>query len=87
MFFAPAANILALIYTGGIIGVDFASARFLLSLVFGISIGMIMALVFRNEDIEHDEATDALFSGKGTDSELDCRTDLNVYPGSVNDKR
>lgn len=66
LFFAPAANILALIYTGGIIGVDFASARFLLSLVFGISVGMIMALIFRNEDIEHDEATDALFSGKGT---------------------
>jgi len=66
LFFAPAANILALIYTGGIIGTDFAFARFFLSMVFGISIGLIMALVFRDEDIAHDEAADAMFSGKGT---------------------
>src|SRR5512138_2004785 len=50
LFFAPAANILALIYTGGIIGPDLAFARLVLSLVFGIGIGMIMALIFRRED-------------------------------------
>lgn len=65
LFFAPAANILALIYTGGIIGVDLAAARFILSLIFGVSIGIIMALLFRKEDIEHDEETDAMFSGQG----------------------
>ena len=43
LFFAPAANILALVYTGGVIGVDLAGARFVLSLVFGIGIGLIMA--------------------------------------------
>src|SRR5574339_917674 len=32
LFFAPAANILALIYTGGVIGADLALARLLLSL-------------------------------------------------------
>ncbi len=64
LFFAPAANILALIFTGGILGVDLALARFFLSLIFGISIGMIMALVFRKEDMAHDEATDAMFAGK-----------------------
>src|SRR5512139_4142243 len=63
LFFAPAANILALVYTGGIIGADLAFARLFLSLAFGIGIGMIMALIFRRSDIAHDEKTDALFAG------------------------
>lgn len=65
LFFAPAANILALVYTGGVIGLDLALARLFLSLVFGIGIGLIMALIFRRSDIEHDAATDALFAGQG----------------------
>jgi uncharacterized membrane protein YraQ (UPF0718 family) len=65
LFFAPAANILALIYTGGIIGPDLAFARLFLSLAFGIGIGIIMALIFRNEDLEHDKATDAMFAAQG----------------------
>lgn len=65
LFFAPAANILALVYTGGVIGVDLAIARFLLSLTFGIGIGMIMALIFSRADIVHDKATDDMFAGQG----------------------
>src|SRR5574340_490381 len=65
LFFAPAANILALIYTGGIIGPDLAIARLVLSLAFGIGIGMIMALIFRREDAAHDRETDVLFAGQG----------------------
>lgn len=65
LFFAPAANILALIYTGGVIGLDLAFARFILSLAFGIGIGIIMALIFRHEDVEHDKATDAMFAAQG----------------------
>lgn len=65
LFFAPAANILALIYTGGVIGPDLAFARLFLSLAFGIGIGMIMALIFRSEDEEHDAVTDAVFAGQG----------------------
>ena len=64
LFFAPAANILALVYTGGIIGADLALARLFLSLAFGIGIGMIMALLFRREDIAHDALTDTLFAGQ-----------------------
>ncbi len=64
LFFAPAANILALVYTGGVIGVDLAFARLFLSLTFGIGIGMIMALIFRREDIAHDKATDAMFASQ-----------------------
>jgi len=65
LFFAPAANILALVYTGGVIGVDLAFARLFLSLTFGIGIGMIMALIFSHADIAHDQSAEAMFSGKG----------------------
>ena len=54
LFFAPAANILAISYTGVAIGMDLAIARILLSLVFGIGIGMIMALIYsRQEDVRN----------------------------------
>lgn len=66
LFFAPAANILALIYTGGIIGADLAFARLFLSLAFGIGIGILMALIFSREDIEHNKATDAMFAARGS---------------------
>ena len=65
LFFAPAANILALIYTGGVIGPDLAFARLFLSLAFGIGIGLIMALIFRKEDVVHDKATEAMFAAQG----------------------
>jgi uncharacterized membrane protein YraQ (UPF0718 family) len=65
LFFAPAANILALVYTGGVIGMDLAIARLVLSLTFGIGIGMIMALIFSREDLAHDKESDAMFAGQG----------------------
>jgi uncharacterized membrane protein YraQ (UPF0718 family) len=65
LFFAPAANILALVYTGGVIGMDLAFARLFLSLTFGIGIGLIMALIFSREDIAHDKESDAMFAGQG----------------------
>jgi len=64
LFVAPAINILALVYTGGVIGMDLAIARLLLSLAFGIGVGLLMALLFRKEDVEHDKATDAMFAGQ-----------------------
>jgi hypothetical protein len=65
LFFAPAANILALVYTGGVIGPDLAFARFTLSLAFGIGIGLTMALVFRADDAARGRSTDGQFSGTG----------------------
>ncbi len=62
LFFAPAANILALAYTGVLIGADIALARIVLSLVFGIGIGMIMALIFSRSDAAHDQETNGAFA-------------------------
>ena len=64
LFVAPAVNILALSYTGTVIGMDLAIARLVLSIAFGIGIGVIMALIFRKADAEHDKATDTMFAGQ-----------------------
>ena len=66
LFVAPAVNILALTYTGTVIGMDLAIARLILSIAFGIGVGIIMALIFRKEDAEHDKKTDALFAGQAS---------------------
>jgi hypothetical protein len=50
LFVGPAINILAVTYTGVAIGLDIAVARVLLSAIFGIGIGLIMAFIFRRDD-------------------------------------
>jgi len=66
LFFAPAGNIMALAYTGSILGAEFAIARFLLCLLFGVGIGLLMALLFWRDDASHDAQTDALFADKAS---------------------
>lgn len=66
LFVAPAVNILALSYTGTVIGMDLAIARLVLSIAFGIGVGIIMALIFYKEDLAHDRATDAMFAGQAS---------------------
>lgn len=50
LFVGPAVNILAIAYTGAAIGFDIALARIVLSIVFGIGIGLLMARTFREEE-------------------------------------
>ena len=52
LFVGPAVNILAIAYTGAAIGMDIAIARIVLSIVFGIGIGLIMAGLFRKEETD-----------------------------------
>ena len=52
LFVGPAINILAISYTGAAIGLDFAIARIVMSIVFGIGIGLIMSWLFRAEEAE-----------------------------------
>ena len=61
LFVGPAVNILAIAYTGAAIGMDIAIARIVLSIIFGIGIGLIMAFLFRNEQVIVDED---MFSGR-----------------------
>jgi uncharacterized membrane protein YraQ (UPF0718 family) len=68
LFFAPAANILALSYTGVALGAEFAIARIFLALCFGIGIGLLMALIFRRGEMVRTDAnaTNGVFAkGEG----------------------
>ena len=60
LFVGPAINILAISLTGVAIGMDIALARVILSIVFGVGIGLLMAWIFRKDDAEHDAATNAV---------------------------
>lgn len=55
LFVGPAINILAITYTGAAIGFDIAVARLVLSIAFGIIIGLAMAWIFRKEEATRTE--------------------------------
>jgi uncharacterized membrane protein YraQ (UPF0718 family) len=57
LFVGPAINILAVSFTGVQIGMDIALARIILSIIFGIGIGLLMAWFFRADDEAHNQAT------------------------------
>jgi len=57
LFVGPAINILAISFTGVQIGMDIALARIILSIIFGVGIGLLMAWFFRADDEAHNEAT------------------------------
>ena len=63
LFVGPAVNILAISLTGVTIGMDIALARIVLSIVFGVTIGLLMAWLFRKADAEHDAETAGIFEG------------------------
>ncbi len=50
LFVGPAINILAITYTGAAIGFDIAMSRLVLSILFGIAIGLLMAWFFRKDE-------------------------------------
>jgi len=52
LFVGPAINVLAVSYTGSVIGMDLAIARIILAITFGIGIGLIMAAIFKQPDTD-----------------------------------
>ena len=59
LFVGPAVNILAITFTGAVIGMDIAVGRIILSLIFGVGIGLLMAWIFHEDDKAHNEATNS----------------------------
>jgi uncharacterized membrane protein YraQ (UPF0718 family) len=59
LFVGPAVNILAISFTGVQIGMDIALARIILSIIFGVGIGLLMAWFFRADDEAHNEETNS----------------------------
>jgi uncharacterized membrane protein YraQ (UPF0718 family) len=55
LYTAPATNLLAIIYTGALIGWDLAIARILLSITFAVTIGIIISKLFKEEKEESKE--------------------------------
>ncbi|MBF0170660.1 MAG: permease [Nitrospinae bacterium] len=50
LWVAPATNILALVYTGNIIGIEMAGARVVAALLMAVVVGMVMSYAFRSEE-------------------------------------
>jgi hypothetical protein len=50
LYTAPATNLLAIAFTGSVLGWDFAGARIVLSIIFAIAIGVIITFLFGNEN-------------------------------------
>lgn len=56
LYSGPAINILAIILTGRILGVQFGLARAIGAVVFAVVIGLVMQFLFRKEEAEKQEA-------------------------------
>src|SRR4030042_6038959 len=69
LYTAPATNIMAILFTGSVLGWDFALARIILSVTFAILIGLIISTIFKKEDMEEEaKATSAIVSEQVKDN-------------------
>jgi len=55
LYTAPATNIMAILFTGSVLGWNFAIARIVLSSAFAILIGLIISAMFKAEDAEDEK--------------------------------
>jgi len=60
LYTAPATNILAIVFTGSVLGWDFAISRIILSVTFAIVIGVIISKLFKEKDGEDKELVSSL---------------------------
>ena len=74
-------------YTVGVIGADLAVALLFLSLAFGIGIGLIMVLLFRHGDVEHDKTTDVDMERIDDEKLIRHRIPPDAIPGLLIDGR
>lgn len=61
LYTAPATNLLAILFTGSVLGWDLALARIILSVIFAVLIGLIISTAFKKEDIEDEKKANHTF--------------------------
>ena len=79
LFSAPAINILAITYTGVLIGMDIAIARAIIALGFSIIIGLLMEVIFkdRKKESKEEEINNAT-SEKLEENKIEERKQINL---------
>ena len=77
LFSAPAVNILALTYTGSLIGLDIAIARAVLALLFAILIGLLMELIFREKRTKDDIPKEDMIQEEKSEMEIKERKKID----------
>jgi uncharacterized protein len=58
LYTAPATNILAILFTGSVLGADIALARIMLSITFAILTGIIISSVFKEDENKEDKTSE-----------------------------
>jgi len=56
LWVAPAANILAIIYTGSILGAGMVSSRIIAAIFMAFFVGVVMSIIFRKEETKRTQA-------------------------------
>lgn len=84
LFTGPAINLLAITYTGSLVGWDIAGARAILSIGFGIMIGVLMGLIFGNLSIS---SPNAGIPSSRTATPSSVATDCHDPPGKRSERQ
>jgi len=77
LYTAPATNILAIIYTGSVLGWQLAAARIILSITFAVLIGIIIASLFKEKDDENKSSVTKLIKEAEKIDNVDKTTSKN----------
>jgi uncharacterized membrane protein YraQ (UPF0718 family) len=79
LYTAPATNILAIVYTGSVLGWDFAAARIILSVTFAILIGIIISSFFKEKDQEDESSVTDLIKEQEKFDDIDKTSSKNNF--------
>jgi len=76
LYSGPAINVLAIILTARILGLELGVARAVGAVVFSVIIGLLMHAIFRKEEEQRTEETLAAMAGKGLDGRALWKTTI-----------
>src|SRR5512136_2357864 len=83
LYTAPATNILAIVYTGSVLGWDFAAARIILSVTFAILIGIIISSFFKEKDKEDKSSVAELITEEEKFDDIDKTSSRGGLQGKL----